>query len=216
MPGAWLRLDRHGQLLHASSAAHELLAANADVLAIVGQRLQALREPDRLDQLLQQWHTRGLGAAALTRDDRLPLTLLCQRLPAGQQRDPHAGGPGGGLDDDHGLLTLRDPEAEQPDIERVRSLFALTPSEAVVAVGLALGHSSADIAQRMGIQPNTVLTHVKRVLAKTGTRRQAQLVSLLLRSVAVVPLAGRALPALAPPVRGPGLAVPVELGMSLT
>lgn len=213
--GAWLCVNGHGRVLHASSNAHQLLAVNADVLTIAGQYLRAPREPDRLEQMLQQWRDQGLGAAALARDDRLPLTLLCQRadppsLPS--QRIGVAGGEG----PDQAWLTLRDPEAEQLDLERLRALFALTPCEASVAVGLALGRSSSDIAASMGVQPNTVLTHVKRVLAKTGTRRQAQLVSLLLRSVAMVPLAG-------PPEVGfvarprPERALRlVELGMSLS
>ncbi len=187
LSGAWLCVNGHGRVLHASSAAHQLLAVNAGVLTVAGQYLLAPREPDRIEQMLQQWRDRGLGAAALARDDRLPLTLLCER--AGSTAKPGedravAGEDGPG----QAWLTLRDPEAEQPDLARVRALFALTPSEASVAVGLALGRSSSDIAASMGVQPNTVLTHVKRVLAKTGTRRQAQLVSLLLRSVAVVPL----------------------------
>jgi DNA-binding CsgD family transcriptional regulator len=46
------------------------------------------------------------------------------------------------------------------------------------------GRSVAEIAVRQPIAVPTVRVHVRKVLAKTGTTRQAQLVSLILRSAA--------------------------------
>ena len=68
------------------------------------------------------------------------------------------------------------------DPRRLQSRFGLTPAEARVAIALAAGDSRADRAQRLGVQLNTVHAHLKQVLAKTGCRRQTQLVALVWRS----------------------------------
>jgi len=170
---AWLILDADALLVDASAAAVALLAANAEVLQLQGLRLQAMRQPTRWVQALAVARAQGRCALALPRGQRLPLTLLLQR---------HAVADG----DAGWHISLRDPDAERPDAELVQALFGLTPCEAAVATALALGHSTDSIALGLGVQTNTVLSHIKKVLTKTGTQRQAQLVSLLLRSVAMV------------------------------
>ena len=57
--------------------------------------------------------------------------------------------------------------------------FGLTPSEARVASGLVNGCSLADIARQLGLCEATVRQYSKSVLAKTNTRRQAELTRLL-------------------------------------
>lgn len=68
------------------------------------------------------------------------------------------------------------------DPRRLQSRFGLTPAEARVAAGLAAGASTAELAERFGVQVNTVHAHLKRALAKTQCARQTQLVSLVWRS----------------------------------
>jgi len=68
---------------------------------------------------------------------------------------------------------------QAPPVELVRSLFDLTPTEARVARDLAGGKTVEDIAVDCGISPNTVRTHVRGVLQKTGRSRQADVVALL-------------------------------------
>lgn len=60
--------------------------------------------------------------------------------------------------------------------------YRLAPREAQVATLLAQGRSPAQIACKLGIGLGTVREHLKRVLAKTETHRQANLVRLLLRA----------------------------------
>ena len=55
-----------------------------------------------------------------------------------------------------------------------------------VAAALGRGSSLEEIAVGMGIGLATARSHLKRILAKTGTHRQAQAVALLARSVATV------------------------------
>lgn len=68
---------------------------------------------------------------------------------------------------------------QAPPVELVRSLFDLTPTEARVARDLAGGKTVEDIAVDYGVSPNTVRTHVRGVLQKTGRSRQADVVALL-------------------------------------
>jgi DNA-binding CsgD family transcriptional regulator len=52
-----------------------------------------------------------------------------------------------------------------------------------VAGRLVAGRSVEEIGAESGISTETVRTHVKRVLSKTATGRQAELISLVLRTV---------------------------------
>jgi DNA-binding CsgD family transcriptional regulator len=61
----------------------------------------------------------------------------------------------------------------------LQALFDLTPAEARVSALLAEGVSVQAIAARLSIQTNSVRAQLKSVFAKTGVRRQAELVSLL-------------------------------------
>jgi DNA-binding CsgD family transcriptional regulator len=66
-----------------------------------------------------------------------------------------------------------------PRVELMRSLFDLTPSEARVARGLALGETLDEIASAGGVAITTVRSQLRVVLQKTGCARQAELVALL-------------------------------------
>lgn len=165
-----LLIDEHGRLQRCTPSARALLA----------------REPVLLSQLSSRLRAGALSAAggfALPRPGRLPLTL----------RIAHEGEFGT-------LVLLRDPEAVHADADLLRQLFGLTSAEARVAAALARGGTTADVARQTGVQQNTVRAHVKRLLQKTGTADRTQLVSLLLRSAAIVDHRGLADGALAPPV----------------
>ncbi len=79
------------------------------------------------------------------------------------------------------LVLVSDPE-ELPVLHEaaLRELYGFTPSEARVASMLAHGEKIGAIATSLGVQRTTVRTHLQRVLEKTGTHRQADLVRLLL------------------------------------
>jgi len=84
------------------------------------------------------------------------------------------------------LVVLHDPAA------RVRlspvllaQLYGLTPMEAATAAAIAEGSSPSDIARARGCADDTVRSHLKRILEKTGTHRQADLVRALLSGAAM-------------------------------
>ena len=63
--------------------------------------------------------------------------------------------------------------------EVLQTLFDLTPAESRIAGSLAEGEALEAIAAKLGVTRNTASTHLKRVFAKTGCKRQAELVGLL-------------------------------------
>jgi DNA-binding CsgD family transcriptional regulator len=75
------------------------------------------------------------------------------------------------------LTPMTRPQA--PPVELVQSLFDLTPAEARVARSLASGKTVEAIATEGGVSLNTVRTHVRGVLEKTGCTRQAEVIALL-------------------------------------
>jgi DNA-binding CsgD family transcriptional regulator len=75
------------------------------------------------------------------------------------------------------LTPVTRPEA--PSVELVRSLFDLTPAEARVARSLAGGQTLKVIAAQSGASMNTVRTHLRSVMTKTGYNRQSDVVALL-------------------------------------
>ena len=56
----------------------------------------------------------------------------------------------------------------------MRSLYGLTPAESRVADLLLQGLDAGEAANRLGLTLGTVRLQTKRVMAKTGTRRQAE------------------------------------------
>lgn len=84
------------------------------------------------------------------------------------------------------LVFFKDAAEGSVQPQRLQELFGLTPAEAGVACALVRGLSCADIAQTDGVSENTVRTHVRQVLQKTGTSRQGEFIALALRSVATV------------------------------
>lgn len=66
-----------------------------------------------------------------------------------------------------------------PGADIIAALFDLTPAEARVARGIAQGLPPAEIARDLGQSYETVRSHLKRVFAKTSTKRQNELTLLI-------------------------------------
>jgi DNA-binding CsgD family transcriptional regulator len=61
----------------------------------------------------------------------------------------------------------------------IEAVFNLTAAEAKLVSALAAGHSLADFAERVGLSRNTVRNQLAAAFTKTETRRQAELVTLV-------------------------------------
>ena len=82
---------------------------------------------------------------------------------------------------------ITDPEASTPSgPDILTTLFDLTPTEARLASLLMQGLSIGECQDRLRISANTIRTHLKHVFSKTSTRRQSELLRLLLSSPAAL------------------------------
>jgi DNA-binding CsgD family transcriptional regulator len=75
------------------------------------------------------------------------------------------------------------------DLSGIAAVFQLTPAETRILRELACGASTRDIAAAFGVTEGTAKTHLKRIFAKTGVRRQAELVALI-KDIVPATLAG--------------------------
>jgi DNA-binding CsgD family transcriptional regulator len=179
---AMMLLDGQGRVMHGNAACLALLAA-ADGLSAHATRLAAATS-GATSGLLELLHrAAGSGATApesgtlrLPRPSgRPPLALVAMPL----RRD---GGPLGV--DVPGvpavLACIIDPlTVVNVDQGQLVSLFGLTQSEAALAVELLSGLELQEIAARSGRSIHTVRTQLAKVMSKTATRRQAELMLLL-------------------------------------
>jgi len=84
------------------------------------------------------------------------------------------------------IVILRDPARRDfVQAAALERLFGLTPAEARLASLLANGLSVEDAAVQLGVTRNTVRTQLQAVFAKTRTRRQGDLIRLILSTTAV-------------------------------
>lgn len=85
------------------------------------------------------------------------------------------------------ILFISSPEQDSdPTAASLRRSFGLTQTEAAVAIEVLNGGGLRAAAARLGIAPTTARTHLTAVFDKTGTRRQAELVRVLLQSGSAV------------------------------
>lgn len=172
-------LDRKGRVLHMSNKAEALMH---DVLTVRDGFLTAdVGESDAVLQALircglarpVEFSARRKDGIALFRPSGRPLLIHTAPLPIS---------PGDQLRHACCVLTIVDPTAcHLPAPSDLRELFGLTNSEAAIAVELCLGRDLDEIATMREVTTSTLRVQLKRILFKTGTRRQPELVALLLR-----------------------------------
>jgi DNA-binding CsgD family transcriptional regulator len=183
LPYGVLVLDAAGTIMFANAAAEELLAMGDGLRTLAGRpSATAAADADTLRRLIDEACQRPgrLGANAggfvpISRPSgRRPFALMVAPLRLDisslSTRRPAA------------IVFVTDPDRVPPGLQAMlRRLYRLTPREADVAERLLAGRSVDEIGDDLGTSINTSRTHVKRILAKTGARSQADLVRLLLR-----------------------------------
>lgn len=171
---AVLLLNWRGEVIKANASAERLLKGD---VRIVRKRLVAA-SPDAtaaLDRALHNLLWRPSGAAllppvALPREGELPLLAYPLRL------DKWSANP---LVDAQALLVLVDPaQRRRPPVQDLQDVFRLTPAEARIAARLAAGEALDAISDELSVSRETSRHHLKNIFAKTGVRRQAELVAL--------------------------------------
>jgi DNA-binding CsgD family transcriptional regulator len=172
-------LDRMAKAVLVNAAARAMTADDG-ALRLRNATLTAVAAPHshRLERLIQA----ALGQVPVgtmsiphPHDGRL-LTILVSSM---RSRDIDRF-RGLGLRDVAAMVFIVDP-ARPLDIpaEWIMDAYGLTQAEARVALAAASGASVPETAHRLNISPNTVKTHLRRVFAKTGTTRQAELAAMM-------------------------------------
>jgi DNA-binding CsgD family transcriptional regulator len=180
-PLAIVLLDQSGCVVLANRAARDL-AENADGVTLGQDTLALVRRPD--DAVLQ----RLIGAALKTRSQSgaHPGGTMSALRPSGKRPfsimvsplSPNA----------FAMTTVRpavcvviaDPEMRVLPAERLSALYGLTPSEARLAMHLAMGEDLRVAAEAIGIRYSTARTQLAAIFRKTETSRQGELVRLLM------------------------------------
>jgi DNA-binding CsgD family transcriptional regulator len=163
-----------GLVMLANRSAHTI-CAQADGLSMKEGHLRAasVSAQAALRGLLADDPERG-GALSIRRPSlRRPFAILV--TPLGE--DP----PGPEAQGAVKAVFLSDPErGNATGAETLQGLYELTPAEAGLAVELLQGRSVEEGALALGIRVATARTHLKRIFTKTGSKRQSDLVRLLL------------------------------------
>jgi DNA-binding CsgD family transcriptional regulator len=145
---------------------------NTELRAIVGMAVGQANEPRDLPNALAQ-------VMSVPRKARLPLDVRAVLLrPRVQPCEALATNV-------RVMLLINDPDTRRRVNPRlVELLFDLTPTEASIAASLAEGMSITDVVNQRSCLDSTVRTHLKGIFRKTRTKRQAELVHLILTSLA--------------------------------
>lgn len=172
-------LGSRGRVLKVNASAARMMGRGIDVAAdrvvvtdaAANTALQAMVETALASDLLKRERVRP--TVVIDRRERGPLIAYAIPLRGGI-RDLFTPG--------RALLVLEEPEARrQVSGAALASSFGLTPAEVRLATALAEGKDLKAAAEERGVTIGTVRSQLKSLMAKTDTRRQAELVGLLLR-----------------------------------
>lgn len=93
-----------------------------------------------------------------------------------------------------GVMCVAQGDSGDGDAGLVETAFGLTPAEARAAVLVARGSTTPEAATALGLRPETVKTHVKSALAKTGAKGVKDLARLLAEARELVAFASASEP----------------------
>jgi DNA-binding CsgD family transcriptional regulator len=171
---AIILLDREGRIVAANTRGKVMLLQEGVLrndrgyLSIQGHYRAALRESVR--QVLGVPPADCSGFSMCISPVRLPVSVIVK---------PHKNGNAAAV------VAVSDPnEKLVPDIRVLMMLYGVTATEGAVASALVSGLNVAETAKAHAMTVNTVRTHLKRLFEKTGARRQAELILIILSSSA--------------------------------
>lgn len=175
-----IMLDRQGDIVETNAEAATILAAGSPVRQ-VGKRfyLTGIAQRSFAAALDRMARSAALNAQVLVANDGVSsVNVVIRRADDVIGKDAHS----------PVAFILYLNRAAQPlpprAIDFVSQAFGLSRTEARLSVLLANGHALESAAVLLGVTPTTARTYCKRTFAKTGTKRQSELVRLVLSSLA--------------------------------
>lgn len=181
-------LDGRGEVIEISQAARAILRQHAGISIATGRvLLSSPKDAARLNRLIAQAlavriEQRAEGFVKALRIDTAAtaaLGMLIRAVPAPAWYQSEAS-------PSVIVYVRRLDESQLAPEEVVAQLFGLTHSEALLATLLADGFTLTEAAQKLNLTESSVRTYSKTIYAKTGVNRQAELVRLVLKSVALL------------------------------
>lgn len=179
-------LDEKGRILSTNATAQALLetgnglGVRNDHLFIEGRDInkELQQSLDIIIRAQQRGETSVVRALRVPRSQgRSDLGLVIKPAPASQWSE--------GQSSPSAAVFISDPDLpESTSGQMLCELFALTPAESILATALARGLSLAEASTAQNISQHTARAQLKSIFAKTGVSRQAELVRLVLKSVA--------------------------------
>ena len=125
----------------------------------------------------------GIADAARERPAAVPSAAVLPRPngdPVVAYAAPASAALRAGVLEAGGVILLVDPHnRREPPEELLRQAFGFTPAETRLALGLAKDYDLRLIAQLHGVSVGTLRVQLKSIFAKTNTKRQGQLATLL-------------------------------------
>jgi DNA-binding CsgD family transcriptional regulator len=179
-------LDENGLVVSTNPIAQDILACN-DALRIEDGQLRADDECGRqLQQLIQDAiDSRSRGQPGMARALRieygegLGLGLVIRPVPTSAWAEGQSGPAV--------AIFLSDPTREQTTSHTtIIELFNLSNAEAALALLLAKGLTLAEASDELHISQHTARAQLKAIFAKTQVSRQAELIRLIIKSVATL------------------------------
>lgn len=176
-----LLLDSAGRVTYTNSMADSILRER-NGLRCESRALSACRSDTTAtlhkliaEAVATEGSKRG-GSCSIRRPSGLPLSVTVVPLRGGRrllfEASPSA------------IVCVFDPAASAAvSPKHLRELFGLSPAEARVAVKLLDGLDQKEIAAALGISFFTVRAHLSQIYQKSNTNRQAEFVSLAMRSI---------------------------------
>ena len=179
-------LDEQGRMLTTNAVGRALLDQGEGLslrdghLHIEGRDINKELQEALTNIIRAQLH----GETSVVRALRVPrpggrsdLGLVVRPVPASQWSE--------GQVSPSAAVFISDPDLQESTSRPILgALFELTPAEANLATLLARGLSLAQVSVAQNISQHTARAQLKSIFAKTGVSRQAELVRLVLKSVA--------------------------------
>jgi DNA-binding NarL/FixJ family response regulator len=182
-----------GRVFLSNRVADEILSER-DGLALEGGRLVGVGPSAKLTpEILTVLSVRGASppadvlppARALALPRRPPRRPLSLVVTGGSSREASPSYP-------WLIAFVADPDRCSEGAEIIlRRLFALSPAEGRLAHCLVQGRTVAEASRALGISVHTARTQLKKILEKTSTHRQGDLIRLLMTAAPAFPPPGR-------------------------
>jgi DNA-binding CsgD family transcriptional regulator len=184
-PAAILLLDQHKCIVYANRSA-EALRSSTDGIRLSRNGIVLARKPD--NDKLQTLIAGVLSGAGLPGVSGSVMRAL---RPSGKRAygilvTPIASCPGLTAFRPAVCIIITDPETRTSlPSDRLRGAFGLTEAEAMLAALLATGEELRFAAARLGITYGTARARLAEIFQKTETRRQSELIRVLLTTLAM-------------------------------